>query len=132
MTSVTIDSIYAAAVVLTWPRGTFIYIDLTVQTSVAGFALTSVSVVMVHTGTTVLTGITLTLISFRFTVFPLPTRFTLTSEAVLLFNTLSMKTGPLSAVVHPREAQRAVSARRTQTLEPIHFVHTGASTHARV
>lgn len=64
LTGVTIDSIYATAVVLTWPRGTLIYIDLTVQTSVTGFALTSVSVVMVHTGATVLTGLTLALVFF--------------------------------------------------------------------
>lgn len=35
-------------------------------------------------------------------------------------------------MVHPREAQRAVSAWRTKALEPIHFVHTSAPTHARI
>lgn len=63
MTSVTVDAIDADAVVLTRRRGTFIDIDLTVQTSVAGFALTGVSVMMVHTGTTVLTWIALAFVS---------------------------------------------------------------------
>lgn len=63
LTSVAVDAIDADAVVLTRRRGTFIYVDLTVQTSVAGFALTGVSVMMVHTGATVLTWTALAFIS---------------------------------------------------------------------
>lgn len=64
LAGVAVDSIDADAVVLTGPRGAFIDIHLTVQTSVAGFALTGVAVVMVHTGPTVLTGAALTLVFF--------------------------------------------------------------------
>lgn len=132
MTCVTVDSIDADAMVLTRPRGTFINVDLTVQASVASFALTGVSVVMVNTGAAVLTRTALALVFFRFTVFPHPTGITLTSVAMLLLDTLSMNTGPVSAVIHPGQTQGAVSARGTKALEPVHFVHTSAPAHAGV
>lgn len=132
MTGVAVDSIDADAVVFTRTRETFIDVDLTVQASVAGFALTGVAVMLVNTGAAVLTGTALALVFLRFTVFPNPAWLTLTGVAMLLLHTLSVNAGPVGAVVHPRQTQRAVGAGRTEALEPVHFVHTGSSAHAGV
>lgn len=132
LAGVTVDFIYANALVLTGPRGTFIYVLLTVHTSEAKLALTGVAVMSVHTLAPVLTRIRLALVLFLLTVLPDPASFTLTAIPMLLFDTFAVHTRLRSTVVGPGEAQRSVGAGRAQAVEPVHLVHTGSPAHTWV
>lgn len=76
--------------------------------------------------------IRLALILLHLPVLPHPARRALAEVAKLLFNALSVHTRMASTMVGPREAQRAVGAGWAQAVEPIDFVHTRPSAHARV
>lgn len=132
LADITVDSIYTNALVQTGPRCTFIYVLLTVYTSESRLTLAGVAIMAVDTGATILARVGLALILFLLTVLSHPASFTITMIPVLLFNTFSMHTRLGSAVVGPREAQRAVGAGWAQTVEPVDLVHAGSPTHTRV
>lgn len=132
LASVAVDSIYTNAVIFTGSRCTFIYVLLTIHTSESRLALAHVVIMSVYTGATILAWTWLTLILFLFTVVSFPASLTLTTIPILLFNTFSVHTRLKSAVVSPRDAQKAVGVGRAQAVKPIDLVHTGSPTHTWV
>lgn len=97
---VTVYSICADALVQTWPRGTLVYILLTVHSSEPMLAPAGIAVVSIQTGPPILAWIWLALILLYLTVLPHPAGRTLADVVKLLFNALP--------VVHTRLASTMV------------------------